>query len=160
MSLFGLNSKAKFNQYEIFKFDFLFLNIHKIIKDKFLLNMRVHSSTSNHYDSLGYGFIMGKNKPGISCHKYFIKNYNDFILTGRHVEWDRKYLYHPIKIDKFPTTLYVISGDMNNKRVDNFYFEFDPKINEYGEETILFSDKLLEDIVKKSKKLIKKTFTQ
>ena len=45
MSLFGLNSKAKFNQYEIFKFDFLFLNIHKIIKDKFLLNMRVHSST-------------------------------------------------------------------------------------------------------------------
>jgi len=159
MSLFGLNSKAKFDEYEIFKFDFIFLNIHKIIKDEFLLDRRVYQSTSNHYDSLEYGFIMGKNKPGISCHKYFIKNYNSFALIGREVEWERMYLNHPTKINKFPTVLYVISGEINNKRIDSFYFEFEPKIFE-NRETILFSDKLLEDIKKKSIKLIEKIFIQ
>jgi hypothetical protein len=158
MSLFGLNSKAKFNQYEIFKFDFIFLNIHRVIKDKFLLDGRVHSSTSIHYDSLSYGYIMGKNKPHIVCHKYYIKNYNDFILTGRNTEWHYMYINYPIKINKFPTTLYVINGEINNKRIDSFYFEFEPKLNEYGKETPVFTDDLLKDIKKKSIKLIKKLF--
>ena len=158
MGLFSSKSKFKLNHAERLEFDRLFLNVHKSVKIEFELLSRTRQEANYKQingELLIYHFLLKKKFMAfIHCYKYFIEKNED-----RTSIWA-----FDLYLKKYPTVIYEINGSHQKKKNGNyiptgtFYFEFEPLINQFKEETQLFSKKLRRTVEKKSIKLIKSTF--